>query len=141
MPLIGNRVWPNVHQTYVWPFVVCFFHPWNPQFGGLDLTEAIRDLDNYTAALHGDFTPGDRKSKARKHAFLMTSAQHTEKDLYSNSVLWITLKGWLDKWYRRDIETYTIKNRPFSKYCFLNFETSNVKEAKLQLYHKACWIP
>lgn len=39
------------------------------QLDGMDLTEAIRDLDNYTAALHGDFTPGDRKSKARDMLF------------------------------------------------------------------------
>ena len=42
------------------------FYPIKQQFAdGLDLTEAIRDLDMYTAALHGDFSPADRKSKAR----------------------------------------------------------------------------
>lgn len=55
---------------YISPLVVCFlfFPPHHLQFAELDLSEAIRDLDNYTAALHGDFSPADRKSKARTNA-------------------------------------------------------------------------
>ncbi|KAL4234255.1 Metastasis suppressor protein 1 [Mactra antiquata] len=45
-----------------------------PKFDGLDLTEAIRDLDNYTAALHGDFTPGDRKSKIQQNTMELAAA-------------------------------------------------------------------
>ncbi|XP_060566052.1 protein MTSS 2-like isoform X2 [Ruditapes philippinarum] len=45
-----------------------------PQLDGMDLTEAIRDLDNYTAALHGDFTPGDRKSKIQQNSLELAAA-------------------------------------------------------------------
>ncbi|XP_052819127.1 protein MTSS 2-like isoform X2 [Mya arenaria] len=43
-------------------------------FAEIDLTEAIRDLDNYTAALHGDFTPGDRKSKMEQNTLELAAA-------------------------------------------------------------------
>ncbi|XP_045194003.2 protein MTSS 2-like isoform X2 [Mercenaria mercenaria] len=46
----------------------------NPKLDGMDLTEAIRDLDNYTAALHGDFTPGDRKSKIQQNSLELAAA-------------------------------------------------------------------
>ncbi|XP_052231063.1 protein MTSS 1-like isoform X6 [Dreissena polymorpha] len=43
-------------------------------FGDIDLNAAIRDLDNYTAALHGDFTPGDRKSKIEQNSLELAAA-------------------------------------------------------------------
>ncbi|XP_052231052.1 uncharacterized protein LOC127844679 isoform X3 [Dreissena polymorpha] len=42
--------------------------------GDIDLNAAIRDLDNYTAALHGDFTPGDRKSKIEQNSLELAAA-------------------------------------------------------------------
>ncbi|KAK3603931.1 hypothetical protein CHS0354_042942 [Potamilus streckersoni] len=43
----------------------------------IDLTQAIRDLDNYTAALHGDFEHGtvaDRNSKIRQNSMELAAA-------------------------------------------------------------------
>ncbi|XP_053373615.1 uncharacterized protein LOC128546638 isoform X2 [Mercenaria mercenaria] len=64
----------------------------NPEFDGMDLTEAISDLENYIAALYGDFTPGDRTSKARDMLSFEISAQFTENFLLQ---IYIVDKKWM----------------------------------------------